>query len=200
MNLWHGFASFQIHEIIKMKNLAICLTFLLSPLFLASQTETSKKVPRLVKKAIGQSGCSAYFPEGIGDFELSKSEDGADVYTGEAAVDGFHFACITVKFAEPFADSSPEEMEELLISYMDFLKTQFGITASAGVGRGHSLESAPDARGAIDYWEDAESTQFAVKGWVNQRALGILVLYGPTEYPNFNLQQLYLDGFRFTSE
>ena len=131
---------------------------------------------------------------------MRKSEHASDVDPGEAAVDGFHFACITVKFDELFADSSPEEMEELLISYMDFLETQFDIINSAGVGRGHSLESAPDARGVIDYWEDAESTQFAVKGWVNQRALGILVLYGPTEYPNFNLQQMYLDGFRFTSE
>ena len=96
-----------LNEVIKMKNTAICLTFLLFPLFLASQTEATTKVPRLVKKAIGQSGCSAYFPEGIGDLEMSKSEDGSDVYTGEAAVDGFHFACITVKFAEPFADSSP---------------------------------------------------------------------------------------------
>ena len=146
---------------------------------------------------IGQSGCSAYFPEGMPDFELSKSEDGADVYTSEVAVDGFMFGCIAVKFVEPFTDSSPEEMEGLLISYMEYLKSHFEITASAGVGKGHTLESSPDARGVLDYWEDAEKTQFAVKGWVNQRALGVMIIYGPIEYPNFNLQQMYLDGFRF---
>jgi hypothetical protein len=180
-----------------MKSFATLLAALILPILLSAQTEGSLKNPRLSKKEIGQSGCSAYFPEGMGDFELSKSEDGADVYTGEVAVDGFSFACIAVKFSEPFTDSSPEEMEQLLISYMDYLKGQFSITASAGVGRGHTLESTPDARGVIDYWEDAESTQYAVKGWANQRAIGIMVLYGPTEYPHFNLQQMYLDGFRF---
>ncbi len=98
MNLWHGFASFQIHKIVKVKYIATCFFLLLFPLFLVSQTEASTKVPRLVKKAIGESGCYAYFPAGMGDFELSKSEDGADVYTGEVAVDGFRFACIAVKF------------------------------------------------------------------------------------------------------
>ncbi|MCC6722907.1 MAG: hypothetical protein IT258_00255 [Saprospiraceae bacterium] len=164
------------------------------PCFLSAQNN----VPRLSKMAIGQSGCYGYFPAGMSEFTPSKSEDGADVYTGEAEVDGFHFACITVKFAEPFTDSSPEEMEELLISYMAFLQEQFGITTSAGVGRGHTLETAPDARGVIDYWEGADSVQYAVKGWVNPKALAIMMIYGATEYPIFNLQQMYLDGFRFS--
>ncbi len=157
-------------------------------------------IPRLSKKAIGQSGCYAYFPEGIGDFELSKSEDGADVYTGEVEVDGFRFACITVKFVEPFSESTPEEMEELLMSYMSYLQEHFDITESVGVGKGHTLESAPDARGAIDYWQDAEGIQFVVKGWIDRRALGIMMIYGVEEYPHFNLQQMYLDGFRFSDK
>ncbi len=181
-----------------MKIVATCLALLFLPFLLAAQTETTVKVPRLSKKEIGQSGCSAYFPEGISDFELTKSEDGSDVYTGEVEVDGgYLFSCITVKFGEPFTDSSPEEMEELLISYMEFLQTNFEITDAAGVGKGHTLESAPDARGVIDYWEDDEGIQFAVKGWVNQKALGIMFVYGMGEYPHFNLQQMYLDGFRF---
>ncbi len=88
-------------------------------------------------------------------------------------------------------------MEDLLIGYMAYLHEQFGITEAVGVGKGHTLESAPGARGVIDYWKDADGVQYAVKGWVNQQALGILMVYGLTEYPHFNLQQLYLDGFRF---
>lgn len=182
----------------KMKIVATCIAFLFLPFLLAAQTEATVKVPRLSKTAIGESGCSAYFPEGMPDFELTKSEDGSDVYTGEVEVDGgYLFSCITVKFGEPFTDSSPEEMEELLISYMEFLQTNFEITDAAGVGKGHTLESDPDARGVIDYWDDDEGIHFAVKGWVNQKALGIMLIYGKGEYPHFNLQQMYLDGFRF---
>lgn len=184
-------------KIINMKHIATWLSFLLLPILLTAQTTSTVKVPRLSKMAIGQSGCAAYFPEGMPEFELSKSEDGSDVYTSEVEVDGFLFGCIAVKFGETFTDSSPEDMEALLISYMEFLQGNFGVTASAGVGKGHTLESAPDARGVIDYWEDAAGVQYAVKGWVNQQALGIMVIYGPKEYPHFNLQQMYLDGFRF---
>ncbi len=191
------FPLFCIKIIINMKRIATWLSLLLLPILLTAQTTSTAKVPRLSKMAIGQSGCAAYFPAGMPDFELSKSEDGADVYTSEVEVDGFLFGCIAVKFGEPFTDSSPEEMEALLISYMEFLQSNFGITASAGVGKGHTLESAPDARGVIDYWEDAAGVQYAVKGWVNQQALGIMVIYGASEYPHFNLQQMYLDGFRF---
>lgn len=180
-----------------MKYFAIFLALLVLPMLLGAQSDSKVKVPRLSKMAIGESGCAAYFPEGMPEFELSKSEDGADVYTSEIDVDGFRFACIAVKFVEPFTDSSPDELEDLLINYMDYLKDNFGVTTSAGVGRGHTLESAPDARGVLDYWADADEIQYAVKGWITQRALGIMIIYGATEYPHFNVQQMYLDGFRF---
>jgi len=176
-----------------MKYLVNCLVFAFLPVFLLAQTD----VPRLSKMPIGESGCSAYFPSGMPAFEASKSEDGADVYTSEMEVGEYRFGCIAVKFSEPFSDSSPEELEELLISYMDYLKEQFGITSSAGYGKGHLQEGLPDVRGVLDYWQDAEKTQFAIKGWVNQHYLGIMFVYGATEYPIFNVQQMYLDGFRF---
>ena len=188
---------FCIKKIANMKSFATLFAALLFPIILSAQSEETVKVPRLSKMDIGQSGCAAYFPEGMPDFELSKSEDGADVYTSDMEVDGFRFACITVKFTEPFTDSEPDELEELLIGYLEYLQTQFEITSSAGVGLGHTLESAPDARGVLDYWEDGEGTQYAVKGWINQKAIGIMISYGPGEYPHFNLQQMYLDSFRF---
>ncbi len=147
--------------------------------------------------AIGQSGCSAYFPEGMPEFTLQKSEDGADVYTSELDVDGYLFGCITVRFTEPFSDSSPEELEDLLIGYLDYLEESFDIYDSVGVGRGHTLECCPSARGVIDYWDDLDDNHFAVKGWINQNNIGILFIAGEGDYPHFNLQQMYLDGFRF---
>jgi hypothetical protein len=180
-----------------MNRLAILFLFFSIPLFSIAQSNNGTQLPRLTKMPIGQSGCSAYFPKGMPEFELSKSEDGSDVYTSEAEVEGFYFACITVKFLEPFSDAAPQELENLLISYLDFLQSQFSVTEAAGAGKGNTLESSPNARGVIDYWQDAEDTHYVVKGWVNPRALGIMLIYGLTDYPHYNLQQMYLDGFRF---
>lgn len=180
-----------------MKNFAVLFIALVLPSLFLAQSESKAKIPRLSKMDIGISGCTGYFPEDMPEFEMTKSDDGSDVFTSEIEVDGYFFACITVKFGEPFSDSTPDDMEALLVSYLEYLQSQFGITTSAGAGKGHTLETDPDARGVLDYWEDANHTQYAVKGWVNSKYIGIMLLYGPAEYPHFNLQQMYLDGFRF---
>ena len=158
---------------------------------------TPPGIPRLSKIDIGTSGCAAYLPAEMPEFNLEKSEDGADVYTSEIEIDSFVFGCIAVKFVDAFTDSSPDDLEALLISYMEYLKEAFEITGAVGYGKGHTMESAPDARGVIDYWEDDNGNEYAVKGWINQKYLGFLYIGGAGEYPHFNLQQMYLDGFRF---
>lgn len=173
------------------------LAVFLPPLFSQPETATAPEIPRLVKTDIGQSGCAAYLPEGMPAFGLDKSEDSSDVYTSEIELDSFVFGCIAVRFSEPFINSSPEEMEELLISYMEFLKGPFEITGATGYGKGHRLDGFPEARGVIDYWEDGNGNQYAVKGWVNQKYIGFLYIGGAKEYPYVNVQQMYLDGFRF---
>ncbi|MBI5916597.1 MAG: hypothetical protein HY842_14565 [Bacteroidetes bacterium] len=180
-----------------MKKFATWLAIFLLPVFLCAQDESSVKIPRLSKTAIGQSGCAAYLPAGMPEFGVEASEDGSDVYTSELDVDGYRFGCIAVRFAEPDLEATPDEMEQLLIAYMEYLQGALEITGSTGIGTGHTLEDYPDARGVLDYWEDGEGTQYVVKGWVNQKYLGILLISGAAEYPYFNLQQMYLDGFRF---
>ncbi len=177
-----------------MKNLVIGILLALFVLPLHAQ---ELKPPRLVKTAIGSSGCSAYLPAGMPEFEQSKSEDDADVYTSEIALDSFVFGCIAVKFATPFTDSKSAELEDLLIAYMDYLQGAFEITDAVGYGRGHTLEAYPDARGVLDYWEDDEGNQFAVMGWIDGNALGFLYIGGGREYPLFTVQEMYLKGWRF---
>lgn len=176
-----------------MKYLATWLALAFLPVFLLAQTD----VPRLSKMPIGESGCSGYFPEGMPAFEASKSDDGADVYTAQMELGDHLFGCIAVKFAEPFTESEPDEMEELLLTYLNFLQEQFEITSSVGYGLGHLQEAVPDARGVIDYWENDDGYKYAIKGWVNQKYLGFLYIGGFDDYPIFNVQQMYLDGFRF---
>jgi len=157
----------------------------------------AQSAPRLEKKVIGNSGCFGYFPKDMPDFEVSYSEDGAAVFTSEIEVGEHNFSCITVKFKDPFVDSDREDMQELLISYLDFLQSQFGVTGTAGYGKGHTLESNPNATGILDYWEDADGLQYAVKGWVDQSYMGINFIYGKEDYPFFSLQEMFLNGFRF---
>lgn len=175
------------------------LPFLLTVLLpCAIFSQEKEPVPQLSKTVIGNSGCSAYLPQGFPEFEVSFSEDSSLVYVSEMGIGNYYFGCITVKFAEPFdASVSGDEFEELLIAYMAFLENSLDITGAAGIGRGHRLESSPDARGVIDYWEDEAGNHYAVKGWANAKNLGVLYITGPDEYPYFNLQKMFLDGFRF---
>lgn len=160
-------------------------------------------VPRFARTTVGTCGCSLYAPPGMAFDPPTLSEDGAQVWTGEVrhggaeAGAGWTFGAIVVKFKEPFADASPEQLEELLVAYMDFLRTQFEITANAGVGRGHTHSENTGARGVIDYWKDKVGDDWAVKGWIDKDRLAILFVAGKGDFPYFSAQQMYLEGFRF---
>lgn len=165
--------------------------------FFTLYNQAQETFPRMVKQDIGTSGCQAYFPGTVESFELSYSEDGASVYTGEIEVNGYNFATITVKFANPIPDRAGVVWDGLVDSYLTFLQQQFSITESVGLGKGHSLESHPIAKGYLDYWEDADGIQYVIKVWMDENYMGILFIYGDINQFNFNIQQVFLNGFRF---
>ncbi|TXI84651.1 MAG: hypothetical protein E6Q38_01625 [Crocinitomicaceae bacterium] len=178
-----------------MKPLFIFILLLSSKAVFAQETEDFH-APRYAKQAIGQSGVSVYLPqtEDLG-IELSLSEDSSEVYTVDVEESGYHYAGIVVKLYGTTLESA-EERESLLIDYMDFLMSTFNITEVVGYGKGHTLESNPDAVGVIDYWYDDEDV-WAVKGWATKTHLVILMLYGADEYPSITSQSLFLNGVRF---
>jgi hypothetical protein len=106
----------------------------------------------------------------------------------------YFFSVIAVKFTEAVAD---EDHEALAEAYLNFLKDQFKITGVAGYGRGHTMESNPNAKGIIDFWEDDLMNQYQVKAWIDSHCMGVMILYGPKEFPIFNAAQMFKDGFRF---
>jgi hypothetical protein len=173
--------------------------FLVGNLALMAQAGDTP-VPRFEKQLAFDGGPSVYLLKGTDPYEKSLSDDGSEVYTAEGSQGEYNFASIVVRFVPPMKDASPEDMEGLLVGYLEFLQTQFGVTEAAGVGRGHTKESLPDVRGVIDYWVDADGLRYAIKGWVDQNFLGVQMIYGPDEYPIFNAQQMFLDGFRFPGE
>jgi hypothetical protein len=156
----------------------------------------SQTVPRFTKYDVGSTGCKVYLPADPGEFELTLSEDQSEVYTAEAVHNDFNFGVIVVKFSEPLMDDA-DEKTDMVTSYLDFLQEQFGITGAAGYGKGHTMESAPRAVGVIDYWEDNNGVQYAVKSWCDGDYLAVLLLYGAGEYPYYNAQEMFLNGFRF---
>ncbi len=177
----------------KMRFISTLCLFCLSAILFA-QESPKHSVPRMKKVQIAETGCSVYLPSET-TFDLSKSEDGSEVYTGEVELDGFNFAVICVKFAEPIKEK--EGRIDVLTSYLDFLQGQFGIEGSAGYGKGHTLESNSDAEGVIDYWSDTEEVDYAIKGWIDGKYLAVLLLYGEGEYHYFNVQEMFLNGFLF---
>lgn len=178
-----------------MKNqFLIFFTFFLFASNLLAQ-EAKEPVPRFKKYDIAQTGCKVYMPDDPQEFSVSKSQDGSEVYIGETSFGSYDYGIICIKLLEPIAEKN--ERVQLLENYMSFLKSNFGIVAAAGYGKGHTLESNPQADGIIDYWEDSEDNKWQVKGWVDSNFLAILFVYGPDEHPYFNAVEIYLNGFRF---
>ncbi len=156
----------------------------------------SAQVPRFAKYQINQTGRYAYYPSDPGTAKAEKSDDGSDVYTLEVQSDSTFYGTIMVDFTDGLLDaSSKQEIEDMLISYLDYLQGAFSITESAGYGKGHTLESNPDAIGVIDYWQDATGEPWIIKGWADKNTLAVMYIYG-TE-PAEGSKQMFLNGFRF---
>ena len=143
------------------------------------------------KYNIGNSGCAAYFFCDPGTFEETYSQDSAMVYTGECKQDEVNYGTICVKLTSAIADITVAE--DLLISYMDYLKTNFGITSAAGYGKGHRLKNREDIHGVIDYWQDGNKNNWKVKGWTDGKFILVMYAYSAKELPETKVN-LFLDG------
>jgi hypothetical protein len=151
------------------------------------------KAQVIKKYNISNSGCSAYLycPA---KFDISRSPDSSVVYLGECVNAEVTYGVICVKLLNPITDLN--NAEDLLIQYLDFLKTNFEITQSAGYGKGHLLNNDEKTRGILDYWGDLNKNSWKVKGWTDGKFIGFLYAYSkkPLNETKINV---FLDGFRF---
>lgn len=151
---------------------------------------------QLKKYPIDNSGCSAYFFCNPGTFNVSYSEDSSILYTGECkAADSITYGIICVKLKEAVTGS--QTAEELLISYLDFLKTTFDIRSAAGYGKGHTMDSNPQAHGVIDYWKAGNDDEWKVKGWTDGKFIAVMYVYASGSLQETEKQNAFLNGFRF---
>ncbi len=148
------------------------------------------------KLDIGNSGCKTYFFCDPGIFALSYSEDSSKVYTGECkANDSLTYGIICVKLTQPV--KAGQEGEDLLISYLDYLKTAFTISSAVGYGKGHTLTGNNDARGVIDYWKDKDDDEWKIKGWTDGKFIAVLYVYANGKLEETGKVNIFLNGFRF---
>jgi hypothetical protein len=174
----------------KIKNIII-LFFVLLFAF-----NTKAQYGNFRKYQVAQTGCYCYMPADPGNFEEQKSEDGQLMYLAEVEVNDNLFGIIMVVLNKEFSTYSANDLKDLLVSYMDFLKESFEVTGSAGYGYGHTLSSNLKAQGIIDYWQCKEGKEIAVKGWIDNNTLAFLYVKGK-ELPNPNVQSMFLNGFIF---
>lgn len=148
----------------------------------------------LKKYDIAQSGCSVYMYCAPGRFTESFSEDSSKVYNAECKINDLTCGIVCVKLLTPSENLG--EAEDMVISYLDYLKVNFDIKSSAGYGRGNHLNNREDTRGVTDYWKDGNNNNWKVKAWTNGKIIGVLYAYSQKELPETKID-VFLNSFRF---
>ena len=150
---------------------------------------------QVIKKYdIATSGCAVYMYCAPGRFEEDYSQDSSKVYTAECEKDGVHYGIVCVKLLTPVENLN--EAEDLLASYLDYLKINFVIKSAVGYGKGNRLNSNENTRGIVDYWKDDKNNNWKVKAWTDRKFIGVLYAYSPKELPDVKAD-VFLNSFRF---
>ena len=147
----------------------------------------------LKKYPISQTGCFVYFLCDPGTFALDKSPDSSDVYTAECSSEDMSYGIICVKLKDKITD--PKTSEDVLVSYLDYLKNSLSITSAAGYGKGHKLKDKEDTRGVIDYWKDKDNN-WKVAGWTNGKFICVLYVYTKKDIPEIKAD-VFLNSLLF---
>ena len=169
----------------------ITLLLSLTMTIISANSQNIKKIQ--IKDSNNESGCSVYSFCDL-KFQTSYSEDSSLLFTGECTVDSLNNGVICVKLRD--AISTLNDAEALLINYLDFLKTSFSITKSAGYGKGHQLRNNEKTRGVVDYWEDGEHNNWKVKAWTDKAYIVILYSYSLKNLPETRIDA-YLNSLIF---
>jgi hypothetical protein len=166
-------------------------------LFIAVFIITTTSFAQSLKKyAIGQSGCNVYMFCDPGQFQRSYSDDSSVVYTGECNTsDALTYGVICVQLKEAVSDITVAE--ELMVSYLDYLKKAFDITLAAGYGKGNLLNDDNNTRGIVDYWTDKTGRDWKVKAWTNGMFMCVLYVYASGKLEDTQKINVFLNSFRF---
>lgn len=150
--------------------------------------QTLKKYP------IEKSGCQVYMYCNPGKFEVSLSPDSSKVYAGECKLGEDIYDVICVRMKERI--SNPDDAEQVLLQYLEYLRTSFQVTETTGYGKGHRLRANERTRGIIDYWKDEEGMNIKVKGWTDGAFIAVNLVVSPKTIDDAKVNP-FLDGIVF---
>lgn len=156
--------------------------------------EAKEAAKQATRVAISGTGCTVEvfcFP---GRFDAYDLEDGSTVYADDCEKDGVTWGIYCVKLLKPVNDL--DAAEDTVISYLDFLKLDYGIVSSKGYDKGHKLNKDETTRGIFDKWEDVDKGKWKVKAWTNGKFIGVLYVHSNKELPD-KKAELFLESFRF---
>jgi hypothetical protein len=155
-------------------------------------TSFAQQTPATV--AISNTGCTVQvfcFP---GRFDAYDLEDGSTVYADDCEKDGITYGIYCVKLKTPVPDL--QAAEDTIISYLDFLKLDYGIVKAKGYDKGHQLNKNAKTSGVKDSWEDADKNKWKLKAWTNGYFICVLFVYSSKELPE-KKTEIFLEGVRF---
>jgi hypothetical protein len=144
--------------------------------------------------AISNTGCTVQvfcFP---GRFDAYELEDGSAVFADDCEKEGVTYGIYCVKLKTPLDDL--KAAEDTAISYLEFLKLDYGIVSSKGYDKGHRLNKNDNTRGVFDTWEDADKNKWKVRAWTNGQYICVLHVRSTKELPD-KKTAVFLEGLRF---
>lgn len=161
--------------------------------------QSSSANPVLSRYSIGSSGCTILLPAQPDPVGREYSPDSSLVYTIEAVDSSqnvyYHFGAIVVQLKEGMDDA--EEAENMMISYMDYLKTAFDIVSAEEYSKGQTLSSNPNITGVLCYWTDHDGDKWKVIGWsAPGNYLVVQFVYGPQNYPSSTVLDSFFSGMK----
>ncbi len=169
-----------------MRHLLLLLFSAASFIQLAAQDPT--------KVAISNTGCTVQvfcFP---GRFDSYDLEDGSTVYADDCEKEGVTYGIYCVKLKKSV--DNLDAAEDTVITYLDFLKLDYGIVKSKGYDKGHKLNKNDATRGVYDTWEDVDKNKWKLKAWTNGNFICILYMFSGKELPD-KKTEIFLEGLRF---
>lgn len=166
-------------------------------LILATTLILSRKQPNpygFKKYTIGNSGCTLYLPHDPGPFQPSFTRNGDLMYYGETEDNGITYGCVTLVLREPLDNLA--EAEKNLATFMQTLQKSYSVDHNAGLSFGFTQKYNSQARGIVDYWQDAAEVDWKIKGWTNGRIISVMYVSNITDLP-VNKVEMFLNSFRF---
>lgn len=141
---------------------------------------------------IGDTGCSALLFANEEEFERSVTASGDALYFHEFAERTVSYGIICIQLKE---SSSLKEATEMLVTYLNKLRTPFGVLHHAGIQRDTDWNSS-QSKTMMDYWQDGYGRDWKVKGYTNGRVLAVLYV---KDIANVEVTKhdLFLDSFHF---